>query len=161
MNKWNQKWMGWLAGAMVLAVAAVYAGVSVGPGGVTISVDEVTDTAISEIVSATNDTTMAAVNGKVGTNAVFDAVAVGDGSLLTNVTANTDLSRVGTNAVFDAVAVGDGSLLTNVTANTDLSRASTNQLGGITFVMVNGTNLLAVTGTTTNQVYLAPYTPPE
>lgn len=39
------------------------------------------------------------------------------------------------------------------------AKVATNQLGGITFQMVDGTNLLCIVGTTTNQVFLAPYTP--
>jgi hypothetical protein len=116
--------------AMLIAAFAVYAGVGVGGGSQIITVDSATQAGIDATVSATNNATLAVVAGKVATNAVLDKLQLLDGSSLTNVTANTDLSRAGTNA-----------------------------LGGISFVMLDGTNLLAVIGTTTNQVYLAPYSP--
>ena len=116
--------------AMLIAAFAVYAGVGVGGGSQIITVDSATQAGIDATVSATNNATLAVVAGKVTTNAVLDKLQLLDGSSLTNVTANTDLSRAGTNA-----------------------------LGGISFVMLDGTNLLAVVGTTTNQVYLAPYSP--
>jgi hypothetical protein len=121
-------WIGLLL-ALVCA-GAVYAGVGVGGGSQIITVDSATQAGIDATVSATNNATLAVVAGKVTTNAVLDKLQLLDGSSLTNVTANTDLSRAGTNA-----------------------------LGGISFVMLDGTNLLAVVGTTTNQVYLAPYSP--
>jgi hypothetical protein len=116
--------------AMLIAAFAVYAGVGVGGGSQIITVDSATQAGIDATVSATNNATLAVVAGKVTTNAVLDKLQLLDGSSLTNVTANTDLSRAGTNA-----------------------------LGGISFVMLDGTNLLAIVGTTTNQVYLAPYSP--
>lgn len=173
-------WIGLLL-ALVCA-GAVYAGVGVGGGSQIITVDSATQAGIDATVSATNDATrtellatnalLVAVDaGKVATNAVLDKVAIGDGSVLTNMatlgalngTNDTLVSsiagKVTTNAVLDKLQLLDGSSLTNVTANTDLSRAGTNALGGISFVMLDGTNLLAVIGTTTNQVYLAPYSP--
>jgi hypothetical protein len=122
--------MKWALGLTLALAGAVYAGVGVGGGSQIITVDSATQAGIDATVSATNNATLAVVAGKVTTNAVLDKLQLLDGSSLTNVTANTDLSRAGTNA-----------------------------LGGISFVMLDGTNLLAVVGTTTNQVYLAPYSP--
>ena len=151
--------------AMLIAAFAVYAGVGVGGGSQIITVDSATQAGIDTTVSATNDATrtellatnavLVAVDaGKQGTNAILGRLALGNGLDLTNA-----VRYAGTNAVLDKLQLLDGSSLTNVTANTDLSRAGTNALGGISFVMLDGTNLLAVIGTTTNQVYLAPYSP--
>jgi len=156
-------WIGLLL-ALVCA-GAVYAGVGVGGGSQIITVDSATQAGIDTTVSATNDATrtellatnavLVAVDaGKQGTNAILGRLALGNGLDLTNA-----VRYAGTNAVLDKLQLLDGSSLTNVTANTDLSRAGTNALGGISFVMLDGTNLLAVIGTTTNQVYLAPYSP--
>lgn len=127
--------------AMLAVAVAVYAGMGVGGGSQVITVDNATESAISTIVNGTNDATRSEL---LATNALLVTSIAG---------------KVATNATLTALRSGDGSVLTNVTANTDLSRAGTNVLGGISFVMLDGTNLLAIVGTTTNQVYLAPYAP--
>ncbi len=137
---------------IVLAAVCAHARVVPAPT-VSVNFPEATTNAINAVVSATNDTTRAEL---LATNAV----------LVTSIA-----TKVTTNATLDKLKIGDGTVLTNMATTATLlstnaalvsaigGKATTNQLGGITFIMLNGTNLLTVIGTTTNQTYLAPYSP--
>jgi hypothetical protein len=95
------------------------------------------------------------------TNAAFESRLVNlEAAAPTNAVAVSTTVFQASNAVHSAAAA---SLLATNNAQdaTIATKAGTNVLGGITFRIVDGTNLLAIVGTSTNQVFLAPYTPPE
>lgn len=136
--------MKWMAALVLTLAGVVYAGVGVGGGSQIITVDSATQAGIDATVTASNAVLQAEM---LASNAV-QAAAVS--------------AKVTTNATLTALSALDGSTLTNLTLNNIVGiggKANTNQLGGITFMMVDGTNLLAIVGTSTNQVYLAPYAP--
>lgn len=116
-----------------------------------------------ETLKASTSGTLTSPTGFFTANSTAIGTALGLSSYATSASLTTGLAgKQGTNATLNSLVALDGSTLTNLTlaniAGID-GKANTNQLGGITFMMVDGTNLLAIVGTTTNQVFLAPYTP--
>jgi hypothetical protein len=93
------------------------------------------------------------------TNAVFESRLDNlEAAVPTNAVAVSTTVFQASNAVHSAAAA---SLLATNNAQdaTIATKAGTNVLGGITFRIVDGTNFLSIVGTSTNQVFLAPYSP--
>ena len=132
----------------------------------TITVNLITNANISALANDADYTTTTALNStntalkaliaaKVTTNTITDKLVIGDGSVLTNVASPASVTaavgaKVTTNAVLNKLQLVDGSSLTNVNAIT---------IGSVKVVVLGVTNVLFIAGTSTNHVFLNPYTP--